>query len=59
MKVKHLVIVILSVPLLTAFISVFGVTFSSLAYLILFISCPAVAFIVWYIYRDMEKKLRS
>lgn len=58
MKVKYLAIIIISVPLLVVFVSLFGITFNVRTYLLLFILCPLAAGILWFIYRDMEKKLK-
>ncbi|MBI4848285.1 MAG: hypothetical protein HY808_06880 [Nitrospirae bacterium] len=58
MKITHLVIIIISVPLLTVIISLFGITFSIWTYLLLFILCPLAAGILWFLYRDMQKKLK-
>jgi predicted membrane protein len=58
MKMKYLAITIISIPLLVVFVAIFGITFNVWTYLLLFILCPLAAGILWFIYRDMEKKLK-
>jgi uncharacterized membrane protein len=60
MKTMPIAITLFSIvlPLLVVIIlAIVGVTFSTWVYALLFIVCPVVAGIVWFVYKDMEKKV--
>jgi uncharacterized membrane protein len=40
-------------------LALFGIILSFWVYLLLFITCPLVAGISWYIYKDMDKKVSN
>jgi len=59
MKTRLIVIFVVSIlPLLVVgILTIFGMIFSFWVYLLLVIICPLEAGILWFIYKDMEKKI--
>ena len=61
MKIKFVVIPIASLlPLLAVIIlAMFGIILSFWAYLLIALICPLVAISLWFIYKDMERKISN
>jgi Flp pilus assembly protein TadB len=60
MKIKSVTILLffIGLPLLIVIIlAMTGMTFNTWVYALLFIICPVIAVIIWFIYKDMEKKV--
>jgi hydrogenase-4 membrane subunit HyfE len=54
-----LVMAILSPFLLVIILAISGITFNAWVYIILGITCPVVAGIVWFLYKGMERKVSA
>jgi len=58
MKSKYIFTMAPFVPLLIVIIlAIIGITLNFLVYIILAVVCPLVAGILWFIYKDMERKV--
>jgi len=60
LKAKYVIPTAVILPLAVVIVlALFGMILSFWVYLLLFITCPLVAYISWYIYKDMDKKISN
>lgn len=60
MKTRSFIVIAPLLPLfLVIILAIVGITFGFWVYMILGIVCPLVAGILWFMYREMEKKIAN